>query len=158
MTYNGNLIKISSVISEINKDQYTNLQSIRIFSTNFVIFDADFKLNVEKYKQDAADLLIISPKIKFLKNLTVDLSNSKIPTYPSDLSKAKNGVKPGQNGSDGVPGEPGYSGGNFIIFSGHIENYDYLNFISNGGVGGPGQNGFIFILVNKYKSREKDIN
>jgi energy-coupling factor transporter ATP-binding protein EcfA2 len=143
-TYKGNLIKISSILSEINKSQYTKVKSIRILSANFIIFDEDFKLSEDKYEQDAADLIIISPNIKFLKNLTVDLSNSKTPDYPGGLSKAKNGVKLGENGGDGMPGEPGYSGGNFFIFSGHIENYDYLNFISDGGVGGPGQNGSIF--------------
>ena len=46
-----------------------------------------------------------------------------------------------EKSEDGKPSLPCYNGGNLVIISEMIFNSSYLNFISNSGQGGPGQNG-----------------
>jgi hypothetical protein len=46
-----------------------------------------------------------------------------------------------KNSLDGKPGLPGFNGGNLIIISNNIVNFDFLNFSSFGGKGGIGKDG-----------------
>ena len=132
---------MSFILEEFNKKDYIKeLKNFYIFSTHLLVIDTDFKIKSEYYKKDAPNLIIISPKIFFEKTTTIDLSCDRIPDYPNGQKYAKNGAYPSGNGEDGLPGDPGYNGGNLLIASTVID-YMNINFISNGGIGGPGQNG-----------------
>jgi hypothetical protein len=70
-----------------------------------------------------------------------------VPGYPDGKEKADDGNFFGEHGKDGQPGLPGYNGGNLFIVSDEILKFDFINFISNGGIGGPGQNGNLLIFI-----------
>ena len=108
---------------------------MQICPTNSVIFKDDFLIQKEKYTNHSPDLIIISPKVMTYSNRTIiiDLSCRRHPGYP-DGGRTKAG-----NGEDGKPGRPGFNRRNLLIISESIPTS--LNFISNGGIGGNGQEG-----------------
>jgi hypothetical protein len=73
------------------------------------------------------------------KEIVVDLTCQRTPGYPDNQEKAKDGDGFGADGMK--PGLPGYNGGNLVIIADEILNSTNLKFISDGGVGGPGQQG-----------------
>ena len=154
LTYKACFGRMSVILSKINMalhvNSVKNLNSVIIFATHSLVFDADYAIGEERYLSDAPNLIIISPKVIVEKNVTVNLSCSQIPPYPANNTrKARDGYGPGGRGSDGKPGLPGYNGGNFVVLADFISNSNNLSFISIGGKGGPGQNGTI--LLNKKK-------
>ena len=78
-------------------------------------------------------MIIIAPNVIFNNSVTVDLSCASVPeTVPEKANISENGK----------PGKPGYNGGNLIIITDNVVgSQSKLNFISNGGKGGRGQNG-----------------
>ena len=115
------------------------------YSYTFTLeFDTDYKLDKNKYKTNAPDLVIISPKVIAEKPIIIDLSCENIPGYPDNSKKAKNGYRSGENGYDGKPGLPGYNAGNLIILADSILNISNLQTNLIGGTGGPGQDGIRF--------------
>ena len=142
--YKSHFGKMSSIITRINSyDSY--LKSVKIYTTHSFIFDIDYKLSKEKYETHSPDLVIVSPKVKIEKEIIVDLSCDRIPDYPDGIKKAEKGSP----GMDGKPGLPGYNGGNLLVSADEILNKNRLRFISEGGKGGPGQEGFSFIFTIK---------
>jgi hypothetical protein len=136
--------KISEILKTINNNnEIKNVKIVRIFSTFTLEFDTDYKLDKNKYKTNAPDLVIISPKVIAEKPITIDLSCENIPGYPDNLKKAKNGYSSGENGYDGKPGLPGYNAGNLIILADSITNLSNLQTNLAGGTGGPGQDGIL---------------
>jgi hypothetical protein len=135
--------KISEILKTINNNEIENVKIVRIFSTFTLEFDTDYKLDKNKYKTNAPDLVIISPKVIAEKPIIIDLSCENIPGYPDNLKKAKNGYSSGENGYDGKPGLPGYNAGNLIILADSIMNISNLQTNLIGGTGGPGQDGII---------------
>ena len=83
----------------------------------------------------------MSPKVIFIKPTQIDLSCKTIPGYPHNKNKAENAIGDGGDGSNGEPGLPGYNGGNLVLLAKIIVNKRYLNVLSDGGKGGPGQEG-----------------
>jgi len=147
-TYIGYFANMSSILEKINfHNEIVDLRSVSVYSAISLIFNDDFVIVKERYINHAPDLVIISPKVICLKKINIDLSSQHTPGYPDQKEKADNGIGYGQDGKDGKPGLPGYSGGNLLIISEKNLGFN-LTFISNGGRGGPGQEGFyIFILV-----------
>ena len=146
--YEGNFGRMSSVMQMINNRSIKNLKFIKIFTTHSFIFDEDFKIDKSMYTSDSPDLSIISPIMKVEKNATIDLSCDRVPGYPDETSKAKNGYLYafGSNGLNGKPGLPGYNGGNLFIITNEVAGFEKLIIRTNEGQGGPGQNGNIFKL------------
>jgi len=139
----GHFGKISEILKKINQDDnLKNLKYVKIFCTNSFDFDTNYSINKERYSDHSPNLIIISPKILVTEDLVVDLSCDKIPGYPDNKEKAKNATEFGAKGYDGEPGLPGYNGGNFYILTNYFNDSNMLHFISNGGPGGPGQEGF----------------
>jgi len=139
----GHFGKISEILKKINQDDdIKNLKYVKIFCTNSFDFDTNYSINKERYSDHSPNLIIISPKILVTEDLVVDLSCDKIPGYPDNKEKAKNATEFGAKGDDGEPGLPGYNGGNFYILTNYFNDSNMLHFISNGGPGGPGQEGF----------------
>jgi hypothetical protein len=143
ITFKSNFGKISEILKIINNDIHIDIKVVRIFSTFTLEFDTDYKLDKNKYKTNAPDLVIISPKVIAEKPITIDLSCENIPGYPDNLKKAKNGYSSGENGYDGKPGLPGYNAGNLIILADSITNLSNLQTNLAGGTGGPGQDGIL---------------
>jgi len=147
ITFKSNFGKISEILKIINNDvnivNITIIKIVRIFSAFTLEFDTDYKLDKNKYKTNAPDLVIISPKVIAEKPIIIDLSCENIPGYPDNLKKAKNGYSSGENGYDGKPGLPGYNAGNLIILADSILNISNLQTNLIGGTGGPGQDGII---------------
>ena len=139
---------MSSVMQMINNRSIKNLKFIKIFTTHSFIFDEDFKIDKSMYTSDSPDLSIISPIMKVEKNATIDLSCDRVPGYPDETSKAKNGYLYafGSNGLNGKPGLPGYNGGNLFLLTNEVAGFEKLIIRTNEGQGGPGQNGNIFKL------------
>ena len=135
-------VNISQVMNYVNNNrEIKNLKHLIIHATHSFIFDNDLKISNETYETDGPDLVVISPKVVIEKHINLDLSCHHVPYFPDGKEKADDGKDFGENGEDGKPGLPGYNGGNLVIISGMIFNFSKLNFISNAGKGGPGQNG-----------------
>ena len=147
LTITGFFVKISEVMDTIVNSSYvSDLKTVRIYSMNSVIFDQDFKIPSNKYKSKHPDLFIFAPRIIVEKRFKVDLSSEHVPGYPNDIEKAKNGVGNGANGHSGENGLPGFNGGNFLLVANSVSGY-YIDFVSKGGKGGPGQNGIKFFNI-----------
>ena len=141
LTMTGYFVKISEVLDTIINNSYVvDLEMVRIYSMNSVIFDRDFKIPSNKYKSKTPDLYIFAPRIVVEKRFKVDLSCEHVPGYPNDIKKANDGDGNGADGQNGQHGLPGYNGGNFLLVADSVSGY-YLEFISTGSKGGPGQNG-----------------
>jgi energy-coupling factor transporter ATP-binding protein EcfA2 len=142
-TFKGHFSNISLIIDLINKNnEIKDLKTINIYNTNALVFDAHVRINADKYKTHAPDLIVFSPKVIFnKKEIVVDLTCQRTPYYPDNQEKAKDGNGYGADGMDGKPGLPGYNGGNLVIIADEILNSTNLKFISDGGLGGPGQHG-----------------
>ena len=69
-----------------------------------------------------------------------DVSGLCAASLPRDV-RASDGTTYGEDGCEGLPGEPGESGGNLLIYCENIHNGSMLTIKSNGGNGGNGQNG-----------------
>ena len=118
--------------------------SVKIFTTHKFIFDTNYVINTEKYESHAPDLVIISPTIIATRPVNVDLSCYTIPRYPGNRERAEDGVGYLAKGNNGLPGQPGFNGGKFMVFTENIVNHNFLNIILAGGKGGSGQKGKIF--------------
>jgi hypothetical protein len=131
-TFKGHFSNISLIIDLINKnDAIKDLNTINIYNTNALVFDADVQIDVDKYKTHAPDLFVFSPKVIFnKKEVSVDLTCQRTPGYPDKQEKAKDGHGFGADGLDGKPGLPGYNGGNLVIIADEILNSTNLKFIS----------------------------
>ena len=142
LTMTGYFVKISEVLDTIINNSYVvDLEMVRIYSMNSVIFDRDFKIPSNKYKSKTPDLYIFAPRIIVEKRFKVDLSCEHAPTrYPDDIEDAYDGDENWPHGLNGRNGLPGYNGGNFLLVADSVSGY-YLDFISTGSKGGPGQNG-----------------
>ena len=153
--FKGHFVKISHILDIIS--DYRGLEKVIIYSTNCVTFDSDYKLPAEVYSSNGPDLIIISPKVIIERPIKIDLTSLLIPDFPDGKEKADDGTEFDKNGKDGKPGLPGYNGGNLFIISDEIINASNINFISNSGRAGPGQNGnFLYIYIYiKLSLREK---
>ncbi|CAF0927314.1 unnamed protein product [Brachionus calyciflorus] len=129
-TYSAYSIMLSEVVSLIPN----NVEQIEIYSSFFVNIDTSFVIPTEKYSTNAPNLIIISPKIIIEKEMIINLSCNREPSYPDNKEKADYE----ENGKDGLDG---YNGGNLIILTNEISDIDKIVFQSRGGKGGPGQNG-----------------
>lgn len=142
-TYNGHFALMTTILNAINnRTDIKNLKSVVIYAMNSVKFDDDFYINPELYFSNSPDLVIISPKVLTTKPIIINLSTEHSPGYPDNANKAMLQYwyrSDGRDGSDGEPGLPGFNGGNLLIISGSIS--DNITFISNGSLGGPGQEG-----------------
>lgn len=151
-TYRGHFERLSSILTMINTNEsIQKLSTIRIYMTHSLWFDADFKINSFRYKSNAPDLYIISPKLVVtLHELTINLSCERI---PDSFAKARDGLMPGEAGQHGQHGSPGYNGGRLFIFTSKFFNSSSIRFYSRGGIGGKGQDGmerlFYFLLLFK---------
>ena len=158
LLYKAHFHNLSNIVFQINDDDnLVNISSVKIFATHSILLDSDYKLNTFKAKEEtrenmlqlsnsiynghAPDLILISPNFLLTKSITIDLSCLTTQKYPYDNEKANNGALPGEDGADGEPGLHGFDGGRLIILTENSLNTAYLNFISLGGKGGPGQNG-----------------
>ncbi len=142
--YQGHFAKLSAILSLINNAAYVaNLKSVHIHLTNSLLIDADFRISPDRYSTHSPDLVIVSSKVKFIQANTIDLSCYVYVGYPNGQVKASNGHGHGASGHDGLPGLPGYNGGQFVILAEEIVDSSNLMFKSRGGNGGPGQNGNI---------------
>ena len=147
LIYKGHFGKMSDFKIKIHHIAQ-KFKAIKIFATHSFIVDEDFKVDTNLYSSHSPDLFIIAPVIKFVDNVKIDLSCELIPGYPDEITKAPNNDFFGKDidGDNGKPGLPGYNGGNLFAFSDIAINYENFNFISNGGQGGPGQNGNNFLI------------
>lgn len=139
LLYQGHFARLSTIQSIINNA--VNLNSIHIHMTNAFLIDIDFKLSQQRYATHSPDLVIVSPKVKIIRPCTIDLSCDIQPGYPNGQAKAPNGNGFGASGQDGIPGLPGFNGGQFVIIAEDTVGSENLVFRSKGGNGGPGQNG-----------------
>ena len=141
--FKGRNAKMSFIKNEIHKNNdIKELEIIKIFCTNEFFADSDFTVEEDKYTTNAPDLIIIAPKIIVESEVKIDLSCNQVPGYPDNIKKAKNGEIYGANGDNGKSGLNGLNGGNLIIVYGDIiGSSENIKFISNGGTGGPGQDG-----------------
>lgn len=139
--FKGFFEKLSSILELVNNNEsITNLKSVKIFTTNSLILDTDYKIESTRYQltKNAPDLLIISQTV-ISNNVSINLSCDFI---PQSFSKAQNGFGPSGDGADGMPGLPGFNGGSLLISANHAS-FENLKFISIGGKGGDGQDGII---------------
>ena len=142
--YKDQKVLLSELLTRVNADKrIKNLKNIKIFATKSITFDIDYKIFEERYLTHSPDLIIISPCLIAEKKITIDLSCNRIPpTYKFNAESGKTNGLPGIHGVDGQPGLPGYNGGNLFIFAKEIsQSIKSLEIITNGGKGGPGQNG-----------------
>ena len=140
--FKGYMANVSYIIGKIyNSSLIYNLKMIKIYMVDSLSFDTDFKIDKILYTSHAPDLVIVSPSVVFFKPTTIDLSCERIPGYPDHIESARNGSLPGENGECGKNGFQGFNGGSLFIFANKISNYELLSFRSEGGQGGPGQNG-----------------
>ena len=130
--YKGHFLNISSLLSKIQKEDINEMKRVLIYVTHSVIFDKNYSINKYKYKEDAPDLVIISPNIIIKNYITVNLSCEHVPGYPEGKLKAGNGYGFCANGENGVAGLNGYNGGNLLIFSDKILFSSNLKFVSKG--------------------------
>ena len=145
-TYQGHFAKLSAILSAINNAaNVVNLKSVHIQLTNSLLIDVDFKLEQQRYSTHSPDLVIVSPKVKFSRPSTIDLSSYVYLGYPNGQVKASNGHGLGgrllrwitdlggrlHDGHDGLPGLPGYNGGQLIIFAEEIVGPNNLVFKSS---------------------------
>jgi hypothetical protein len=111
-----------------------NIAEVRLFALNEVIIDSNLIT-------PSINVCIIAPKWTIPAGTTINLSGLDNNSYPDNRQKADNGIVYGANGTDGKPGLPGFSGGNFLGIGNEFIGLNNLTVISNGGRGGPGQNG-----------------
>lgn len=139
-TYRGHFERLSSIMTTINTNEsIQNLSSIRIYMTHSLWLDVDFKINSSRYKSNAPDMYIISPKLVLTqRQLTINLSCESI---PDSFPKARDGLMPGEAGQHGQHGFPGFNGGRLFIFTSEFLNSSSIRFYSRGGIGGKGQDG-----------------
>ncbi len=138
LCFSGYFLKMSSIMSKINENKGNkSLKSVNIYSTHSFTFDSNYSINSDKYYDHSPDLVIVTPKVKVDHPITVDLSCKTFRVYPYNKAKAN-------KSQNGLPGLNGFNGGNLIILTDNITDSNNLNFVSEGGKGGPGQNGKIF--------------
>ena len=141
LCFNGYFLKMSSIMAKVKENkEIKNLKSVHIYSTHSFSFDSNYSINNDKYLDHSPDLVIITPKVNVVSPITVELSCNIFPVYPNNKVKANKSL-------NGLPGLNGFNGGNLIIVADNISNKNKINFVSNGGKGGLGQNGKNFILL-----------
>lgn len=140
--YQGHFARLSTILSLVNNAaNVIHLKSVHIHLTNALLIDVDFKINPQRYTTHSPDLIVIAPKVKFAQATHIDLSCYVQMGYPNGQQKAANGEGYGASGHDGLPGLPGFNGGQFLLFAEDVVGADKMTFKSKGGKGGPGQNG-----------------
>jgi hypothetical protein len=128
LNYKGYFTKLSNLKEIVENQNIRDLKRINVHSTHSFTFDVNFEIRNLIYKTDAPDLIIIAPNFIFNNSVNVDLSCVSVPEK-ANISE------------NGKPGKPGYTGGNLIIITDNVVgSQSKLNFISNGGKGGRGQN------------------
>ena len=127
---------MSFVLHMIRTKTFSNLKAVKIYITHSFKFDVNYNVDKALYSMDAPDLMIISPAIIVVdEGVKVDLSCKTIPGYPNGETK----VKLNPNIAYGLQG---FNGGNLFIFAEKvIPDVDVINFVSEGGEGGPAQKG-----------------
>jgi hypothetical protein len=146
LIFKGIVLRVTQILQIVNlNNAIKKLKSVRIYATHQFILDQDFKIPLSKYVTHSPDLIIISPVIEFQNNFTIDLSCDHVPGYPNNRRKAEYDF----HGDNGLPGLPGYNGGNcYIRSNSKVGNRDqHIQFISKGGKGGPGQDGDYFFRI-----------
>ncbi len=135
--------RLSTILSLIeNAANVINLKSVQVFATNAILVDVDFKIDPERYgSAKSPDLILVAPKVKFNPRINIDLSCYTQVGYPKNKSKAQNGHGFGSRGQDGLPGLPGYNGGQLYVFADEMVDVKDFSFKCKGSNGGPGQNG-----------------
>jgi hypothetical protein len=149
LIFKGIVLRATQILQTANRNNaIKNLKSVRIYATHRFILDQDFKIPLSKYETHSPDLIIISPVIEFQNNFSIDLSCDRVPGYPNNRKKAESGFP----GSNGLPGLPGYNGGNLYIRSnrlvGNRGDGTHILLESNGGKGAPGQDGDYFFRLS----------
>jgi hypothetical protein len=124
--YKVNMSEIAQFVSG-----KANIKEVRVFALNEVIIDRNLIT-------PSINVCIIAPKWAIPARTTINLSGLDNNSYPDNKKNADSGTVPGSNGK---PGLPGSSGGNFLGIGNEFIGLDNLTVISNGGRGGPGQNG-----------------
>jgi len=141
--YKSFFCHLSTILSLIeNAANVINLKSVQVFATNAILVDVDFKIDPERYgSAKSPDLILVAPKVKFNPRITIDLSCNVQVGFPKNKSKAPDGHGFGGRGQDGLPGLPGYNGGQLYVFADEIVDVKDFSFKCKGSNGGPGQNG-----------------
>jgi ABC-type Fe3+/spermidine/putrescine transport system ATPase subunit len=101
--------------------------SVNIFALNTIFIDKDIT-KLEGKKQ----INIIAPKWEIIGPRRIELDGT---------SGSSHNILRAENGTDGKPGLPGGSAGNFFGVGAKFENSKLLTITANGGLGGPGQYG-----------------
>ena len=138
---NGTFVYLSEICSRIENDASINpkdIKVIKICAFSSFIMDKDFTLKAIQ----GTDVIVTAPKWNVTSNskITIDLS---APAQDCYLTKADNGLSPGENGKNGKIGLTGLKGGDFIGIGTDKGFYqlEKVKIISNGGLGDKGQDG-----------------
>ena len=126
----GLLIGTSDISDAINSHPGKTLE-VDVYSLNSLFIDSDVSL-------PGINLTLLSPKWCVVGKRTISLKGNDGNAH--DPEKADNGVY-SSPGSDGLPGKPGQSGGNFYGKGADFISLNSLAINVSGGKGGPGQDG-----------------
>ncbi|XP_075231976.1 uncharacterized protein LOC142330526 [Lycorma delicatula] len=138
LTITGVFVKVTEINTEALIKHYCGrktLQVIVIRAVNTVFIDGDFDASVF----NGVDMIIMAPKWEVIGARKINLDGNPgqhhielpINSYTSDE----------QNGANGLPGNPGKNGGNFLGIGIDFINGLALSVTANGGTGGEGQDG-----------------
>lgn len=116
----GNFINANKVLGE----SYDKIKSIKLYATNYVTVSESIKLN-------GINLTVVTPNLSVENSISINLSGENGRNH--DIQKAFN--------SDGLPGKPGQSAGNFLAIYNRAYNLELLKISLYGGKGGNGQDG-----------------
>lgn len=113
------------ILSEIDKYFSHNDQIINIFASDKIFIDKNITMN-----DDLNNLVMISPTLEIIGTNKIVLDGKDGSPLPTAID--------GENGSPGLPGNPG---ANFFGIALNYMHLEKLTISANGGQGGHGQNG-----------------
>ncbi|XP_055924355.1 uncharacterized protein LOC129956479 [Argiope bruennichi] len=106
----------------------------KIFALNKVFIDADLS-----FADKGTSVAVMAPDWEIIGSRSIELNGADGTLHAE--SKAKNGANPIKDGANGSPGKPGQSGESFFGVGATFVGGENLKITSNGGKGGPGQDG-----------------
>lgn len=122
------------LLSKILSDMANDIGELEIFASHRIFIDCDF-LAIGKKMQ----IFIAAPEWEVIgEHRKIVLDGGPGPVHPV---AARKGGKPGGRGEDGMPGNPGTSGGHFLGAGIDFKNVSNLEVTACGGRGGNGQDG-----------------
>ncbi len=138
LSYSGYFIRTSELAREIEEGKYiadNKIAVVRIYAYGAVIMDCDLLSK----KLASANFVIIAPKWNITESrVSIDLSGLHGNGHPYNAPDATEHSKSGVNG---LKGEDGFNGGDFLGLGNSFHNLERLKVTSNGGKGGNGQSG-----------------